>query len=84
MEVVAEMRVPWILRGPRRSTTGKGTPWGRAASPTAAAAVVRETGRVSMRVAPFPFFGFGLVRRTEERWKRFYVQCFPRGFDFIE
>lgn len=47
-----ETTVPWKLRGRRRSMTGTGTPWGRAA------AAVRETGRVSMmRVAPFPFSG---------------------------
>jgi len=63
VEAVETKRGPWRLPWRRRSTTARGTPWGRAAQ-------CRETGRVSMRVAPFPFSGSGF---EETKMKRF---CF--------
>lgn len=63
MEAVETKRGSSRLPARRRSTTARGTPWGRVAQ-------YRETGRVSMRVAPFPFSGSGF---GETKTKRF---CF--------
>lgn len=63
MEAVETKRGPWRLPSRRRSTTARGTPWGHGAP-------CCETGRVSMRVAPFPLSGSGF---EETKMKRF---CF--------
>jgi len=63
VEAVETKRGPWRLPSRRRSRTARGTPWGREAP-------CCETGRVSMRVAPFPLSGSGF---EETKMKRF---CF--------